>query len=61
LKFQTLKADDKIMGKKQRKKADYQIKNINDNDDSTIYNAKKLEMPVTNSIINCWNLNFEEL
>lgn len=43
VKFQTFKAD-KIVSKK-AKKADYQIKNINDNDDSQYAMLKKLELP----------------
>ena len=43
VKFQTFKAD-KIVSKL-AKKADYQIKNINDNDDSQYAMLKKLEMP----------------
>jgi N,N'-diacetyllegionaminate synthase len=43
VKFQTFKAD-KIVSKA-AKKADYQIKNINDNDDSQYAMLKKLEMP----------------
>ena len=43
VKFQTFKAD-KIVSKS-AKKADYQIKNINDNDDSQYAMLKKLELP----------------
>lgn len=43
VKFQTFKAD-KIVSK-DAKKADYQIKNINDNDNSQYAMLKKLEMP----------------
>lgn len=43
VKFQTFKAN-KIVSKK-AKKADYQIKNIDDNDDSQYAMLKKLEMP----------------
>ncbi|QSW87448.1 MULTISPECIES: N-acetylneuraminate synthase [Flavobacterium] len=43
VKFQTFKAD-KIVSK-EAKKADYQIKNINDNDDSQYAMLKKLELP----------------
>lgn len=43
VKFQTFKAD-KIVSKA-AKKADYQIKNLNDNDDSQYSMLKKLEMP----------------
>lgn len=43
VKFQTFKAD-KIVSRS-AKKADYQIKNINDNDDSQYAMLKKLELP----------------